>query len=109
LPIDEAGAGESITYAALTLADARCEEVCPVLAIYTIPDDLGPPPKEHPELFEARKAEDAERVSAQADAFAEGNPQARVIRLANANHRIFQSNPQDVLREMNAFIATLPN
>jgi non-heme chloroperoxidase len=82
---------------------------CPVLAIYAVPHDMGPPPKEHPEKFEARKAEDAERVSAQADAFAKGNPQARVVRLANANHRVFQSNEQDVLREMNAFIATLPN
>jgi non-heme chloroperoxidase len=81
---------------------------CPVLAIYAIPHDMGPTPKEHPEKFEAVKAADAERVSAQADVFAKGNPQARVVRLANANHRVFQSNEQDVLREMNAFIATLP-
>jgi non-heme chloroperoxidase len=81
---------------------------CPVLAIYAVPHDFGPPPKEHPEKFEARKAEDLERTSAQADAFAAGNPQARVVRLANANHFVFRSNEEDVLREMKAFIATLP-
>jgi non-heme chloroperoxidase len=31
-----------------------------------------------------------------------------VVRLANANHYVFKSNEADVLREMNAFLATLP-
>jgi hypothetical protein len=30
------------------------------------------------------------------------------VRLPNANHYVFNSNEADVLREMNAFIATLP-
>lgn len=81
---------------------------CPVLAIYAVPHDFGPPPKEHPEKLEAMKASDLERTSAQADAFAAANPQARVVRLANANHYVFRSNEEDVLREIKAFITTLP-
>jgi hypothetical protein len=34
-------------------------------------------------------------------------PNARVVRLPNANHFVFVSNEADVLREMNAFIAGL--
>ncbi len=36
-----------------------------------------------------------------------GIPQARVVRLANAKHYVFQSNGEDVQREMNDFIAGL--
>jgi len=81
---------------------------CPVLAIYAVPHNFGPAPKEHPEAFEAMKAADVERTSAQADAFATGNPQARVLRIANADHHIYRSNEEEVLRAMKAFIATLP-
>jgi len=35
-------------------------------------------------------------------------PSAHVVRIPNANHYVFLSNEADVLREMNAFIATLP-
>jgi hypothetical protein len=54
------------------------------------------------------KAADVERTSAQAHAFATGNPQAREVRIANADHYIFRSNEEEVLRAMKAFIATLP-
>jgi len=81
---------------------------CPVLAIYAVPHNFGPAPKEHAEAFEAMKAADVERTSAQADAFAKGNPQARVVRLANADHYIFRSNEEEVLNAMKEFIATLP-
>jgi non-heme chloroperoxidase len=81
---------------------------CPVLAIYAVPHNLGPAPKDHAEAYEAMKAADIERTSAQADAFAAGNPQARVVRMANANHYVFRSNQEDVLREMRAFLVTLP-
>jgi hypothetical protein len=33
---------------------------------------------------------------------------ARVVRISNADHSVFQSNEADVLREMNAFIGSLP-
>jgi hypothetical protein len=35
-------------------------------------------------------------------------PSARVVRLPHANHYVFRSNEADVLREMNAFFASLP-
>jgi non-heme chloroperoxidase len=80
---------------------------CPVLAIYADPHAMGTP-ADDPAKRLARQAEDAARVSEQADAFQAGNPQAQVVRLANADHFVFRSNEADVLREMNAFIATLP-
>jgi pimeloyl-ACP methyl ester carboxylesterase len=40
--------------------------------------------------------------------FARGVPQARVVVLPNASHFVFDSNPADVLREMRAFIDSLP-
>lgn len=43
----------------------------------------------------------------QADAFAAGVPNARVIRLTDAAHRIWLSNETEVVREMNAFMANL--
>jgi hypothetical protein len=35
-------------------------------------------------------------------------PTARVVRIPNADHAVFHSNPSEVLREMHAFIAALP-
>jgi pimeloyl-ACP methyl ester carboxylesterase len=78
----------------------------PVLAIIAVPHDLS-----HIRDAAVRaKAEawDEERMSAQAKAFEAGVPSARVVRLAHANHLVFQSNEQEVLREINSFIATLP-
>jgi non-heme chloroperoxidase len=39
--------------------------------------------------------------------FEKGLPNARVVRIPNAQHYVFQSNESDVLREMNAFIGGL--
>ena len=78
----------------------------PVLAIIAVPHDLS-----HIRDSAVRaKAEawDEERMSNQAKAFEAGVPSARVVRLAHANHRVFQSNELEVLREINSFIATLP-
>ncbi|HEX3375083.1 MAG TPA: alpha/beta hydrolase [Edaphobacter sp.] len=47
-------------------------------------------------------------TEAQAKAFEAGVPSARVVRLPHARHEVFSSNEEDVLREMNAFIGTLP-
>ncbi len=49
------------------------------------------------------KADEAE-VAAQADAFQTGTPQARVVRIAHADHAVFRSNQAEVVREMNAFM-----
>lgn len=81
---------------------------CPVLAIFADPHDFGPPGNSDPAARAQMVAKDVALVSEQADAFQAGNPQARVVRIANANHFVFRSNEADVLREMNDFIAKLP-
>jgi non-heme chloroperoxidase len=80
----------------------------PILAIYALPHNLGQAFKDDPAARAAAEARDVASTGAQAKAFETGLPSARVVRLANANHYIFQSNEGDVLREMRAFIADLP-
>ena len=43
----------------------------------------------------------------QAKAFEVQVPQAQIIRIANADHYVFRSNEAEVVRDMNAFIASL--
>jgi pimeloyl-ACP methyl ester carboxylesterase len=73
----------------------------PILAIYALPHGGG-------ELGPAAEARDLVTTGAQAKAFETGLPSARVVRLPHASHYVFQSNEADVLREMNAFISSLP-
>jgi pimeloyl-ACP methyl ester carboxylesterase len=79
----------------------------PILAIYAIPPNLGDLPGDPAEraAFEARTAV---TLDAQAKAFEAGVPSARVVRLPHARHEVFSSNEEDVLREMNAFMESLP-
>jgi non-heme chloroperoxidase len=49
----------------------------------------------------------ATRSEEAANGFEKGVPSARVVRIPDATHYVFQSNEADVLREMNAFLATL--
>jgi non-heme chloroperoxidase len=73
----------------------------PILAIFASPRAMPPNPskEEHAALaaYEGRN-------EAQVRRFEAGNPRAKVVRLANAQHAIFLSNPEDVAREMNAFM-----
>lgn len=56
------------------------------------------------------KAKIQDRLStAQADAVQRDNPSARIVRVPNATHLIFRSNPEDVEREMNDFMDSLPH
>jgi non-heme chloroperoxidase len=80
----------------------------PILAIYALPHDVGPQFKDDPAARAAAEARDLDTTGAQVKAFETGLPSARVVRLPHANHYVFQSNEADVLREMNAFIASLP-
>ncbi len=86
----------------------------PVLAIYAVPHNLGtmlngPMLKDNPTAQAAMKATRPRATSAQANAIQlAGVPSARVVRLPNADHFVFNSNEADVLREMNAFLSTLP-
>jgi pimeloyl-ACP methyl ester carboxylesterase len=80
----------------------------PILAIYALPPNFENLPADDPTeraAFEARIAVTAE---AQAGAFEAGVPSARVVRLPHARHEVFSSNEEDVIREMNAFIGSLP-
>ena len=81
---------------------------CPVLAIYADPHSFGDQFKGNPEALKTAQAKDKAETSAQADAFQKGNPQATVLRIADADHFIFKSNEAEVLKAMNAFIASLP-
>jgi pimeloyl-ACP methyl ester carboxylesterase len=81
----------------------------PILAIFADPHDLGNALKDNPQARAAMEASDARAVENQAKAFETQVPNAKVVRIPHANHYIFRSNEADVLREMNAFIATLPN
>jgi pimeloyl-ACP methyl ester carboxylesterase len=77
----------------------------PILAIYALPHALPGPPDDPSRA--TRQAADLETTGAQAAAFEKGVPSARVVRLPNANHFVWRSHEADVLREMNAFLATL--
>jgi pimeloyl-ACP methyl ester carboxylesterase len=63
----------------------------PVLAIFNVP---------HSPAFR-------QTMENQAKAFDIQVPHARIVRIANADHYLFQSKPDDVIREMKAFIASL--
>src|SRR5205814_1088873 len=79
----------------------------PILAIYALPHDLGRQTPATPEGRAAQAALEEAIIGAQITAFARDVPSARVVRIPNADHYVFQSNEADVLREMNAFIEGL--
>lgn len=73
----------------------------PTLAIYASPQAM-PPGAAGPMLAAIEK-----QVKQQVDLidrFEAGNPHARVVRIANAQHAVFRSHPDEVLREMVTFI-----
>jgi pimeloyl-ACP methyl ester carboxylesterase len=76
----------------------------PILAIYALPHDMG----SDPHGASAEAADIKNITGPQAKAFEAGVPSSRVVRLAHADHYVFQSNEADVLREMDAFISSLP-
>ena len=85
----------------------------PALVIFAVPHDQGPWIKNHPdpavrEAAKARSAEEIVLIEKQAEAFENGVATARIIKLPGAHHYVFLSNEADVLREMHAFVARLP-
>ena len=85
----------------------------PALAIYALPDAPGqllPSDSmlQNNAAFAAARAQLHAMTRAQAAAFERGVPSARVVVLPHAKHAVFESNEADVLREMNAFLNTLP-
>jgi non-heme chloroperoxidase len=78
----------------------------PALAIFACPHN----PRSVPGIGTDRAAlirEDAARCTAQSDSFEKGNPADPVVRIANADHAVFNSNPQEVKRAMDSFLAKL--
>jgi non-heme chloroperoxidase len=80
----------------------------PVLAIFASPP-AAPIGADGDPAMRAMVAEADSATALQVSAFARGVPQARVVRLPRANHFVFRSNEEDVLREMRAFIDGLPS
>ena len=78
----------------------------PILAIVACPHNLDRV-NAPPEAKAAMVADDKARCTAQADAFAAGVPSSHVVRFPNADHYVFRSNEEDVIREMNDFLAKL--
>jgi pimeloyl-ACP methyl ester carboxylesterase len=94
---------------AILLGEQKYTDIlCPILAIFAVPHDLGSAFQDNPAARSALQASDVAVTGAQAKAFETGLPSAHVIRLANASHFVFASNEGDVLNEMNAFLGTLP-
>jgi non-heme chloroperoxidase len=80
----------------------------PALVIFADPHDFGQMMKDNPKVRAIMESTDKRNTERQAVAFERQVPSAHVVRIPQANHYVFRSNEADVLREMNAFIATLP-
>lgn len=80
----------------------------PALVIFAAPHNLGQMMKDNPKARAAMEANDKRNTEQQATAFERQVPSAHVVRFPHADHYVFHSNEADVLREMNAFIGTLP-
>jgi pimeloyl-ACP methyl ester carboxylesterase len=96
-------AAASIISGAQKYTDVRV----PLLAIFALPHSTSPAVHNDPKKLAEFEAREEESFGAQAKAF-ERLPSAKVVRLPFANHYVFFSNEADVLREMNAFIGSLP-
>ena len=79
----------------------------PILLIYALPHDLGRQAPATPEARAAQAAMEEAITGARVAAFERGLPSARVVRIPNADHYVFQSNEADVPRETNAFVEGL--
>jgi non-heme chloroperoxidase len=79
----------------------------PALVIFALPHDFGPN-TDHSVARADREAIDLRLTEYQAKAFETQVPTAHVVHIPHASHYVYRSNEDDVLREMNSFIATLP-
>ncbi|MGC9992760.1 MAG: alpha/beta hydrolase [Candidatus Cybelea sp.] len=76
----------------------------PILAIFANPHSDQP----RPGLSAAFIAADNAFTTKQIAAFKKGQPKAQVIVIPNANHFVYVSNKDEVLRDINTFVANLP-
>jgi non-heme chloroperoxidase len=75
----------------------------PILALFALPAEPAGLPAGMKPAFQRL----AEVTAAHADAFARANPQADVVRLAGVQHDLYKSDPDQVARQMNAFMDAL--
>jgi pimeloyl-ACP methyl ester carboxylesterase len=104
---DAASAPTGAARAILDGAQKYTKISAPILAIYALPHNLGRQAAATPEGRAAQAALEEAIIGAQMTAFTRDVPSARIVRIPNADHYVFQSNEADVLREMTAFIAGL--
>lgn len=78
----------------------------PLLAVFSVPHDVGPWAKDDPALA-AFESFDETMTQQQATALEAAIPGARVVRVHRANHYVFLSNREQVLDEIRRFLATL--
>lgn len=76
----------------------------PILAIFANPHNDKPGPGQSAELIAAVN----DFTTKQIEAFRKGQPNAKVIVIPNANHFVYMSNKDEVLRDIDSFVETLP-
>ncbi|HEY2475208.1 MAG TPA: alpha/beta hydrolase, partial [Candidatus Cybelea sp.] len=76
----------------------------PILAIFANPDNERPGPGVSPAFIAAMNAFTTKQIAA----FKKGQPKAQVIVIPDANHFVYMSNKDEVLRDINTFVANLP-
>ncbi|MDQ2992276.1 MAG: alpha/beta hydrolase, partial [Candidatus Eremiobacteraeota bacterium] len=76
----------------------------PVLAIFAVPHDMSTLIPGGPAAVATAEAEDLIEMTDLVNDFANGVPQAHIVRINHADHNIFISNPAQVVREMETFI-----
>lgn len=80
----------------------------PILAIFACPHNFDRMFKSDPAGKQAMVAHDLAVCSARTDAFQAADPKAKLVRLPNANHFVFESNEDEVIKAMNGFLDALP-
>ena len=95
--------------AAIVFGTRKYNEIrCPILAIFACPHKVDSAFRDNPTAKLQAESNDLATCSAKASALRAGTPSAQIVLLANADHYVFDSNEEDVLREMNAFLKKLP-
>lgn len=74
---------------------------------FALPHDFGP--TDHFTSRAQLEMRDLKITEYQVKAFETQVPTAHVVLIPHASHYVFRSNEQEVLREMDAFVSTLPN
>jgi non-heme chloroperoxidase len=91
-----------IEHATLEGDHAYVNVKAPMLVFFAVPKPCQPDCKDNNDMWQA--AEELQRKSIEAK-----YPEARIVRIANADHSIWETNEEDVIREVNAFLRHLPH